>query len=55
MEVSCRIQRSHYTQLYRYPLFFFQTRTVGTDVYAAVAIKLHGYGNEHADQKKYMK
>ena len=32
--------------------FFFKIRTVGTDVYAAVTIRLHGYGNEHAEQKK---
>ena len=31
---------------------FFNRRTVGTDVYAALTIKLHGYGNGHAEQKK---
>ena len=50
-----RIQQSHDIQLYMYPLFFFHICIVGTDVYAAVTIRLRGYGNEHAEQKKQMK
>jgi hypothetical protein len=53
MEVCCRIQRRHYTQLYIYPfLFVFHIRIVGMDVYAAVTIRLHEYGNEHTEQMK---
>ena len=50
MEVSCRIQWGHYTQLYMYPISFFHIRRVGTNVCSAVTIRLLGYGKEHAEQ-----
>jgi len=37
------------------PFFPFHIRIVGTDVYAAVTIRLRGYGSEHAEQTKYIK
>jgi hypothetical protein len=42
------------TTLHVPPFFPVNIRIVGTDVYAAVTIRMHGYwyGNEHAEQNK---